>query len=99
MSTIIGANNDPLASFTLEPGKPVRIWWYGFGEGGIGYNVGFPFPSVIKTLSNRVVADNHGMESVDFSSTGLIYTVDLHAEDSLGGDEFAVFRIEIGSLS
>jgi hypothetical protein len=100
MSTIIGANNNPLVSFTLNPGEPARIWWWGFGPDGVGYNIGSAFPSSLYTVSNRVVTDNNGMEWVDWAGpSGVLYTVDLHAEDSQGTGNIAAFRIQIGQLS
>lgn len=100
MSYIIGANNNPLVNFTLNPGDPARIWWYGFGPDGVGYNVGFAFAPSIWTVSNRIVVDNNAMEYADWAGpSGVLYTVDLHAEDARGTGIAAVYRIEIGELS
>lgn len=97
MSLIFGSNNDPLDSFTLDPGSAMRLWWWGFDE---EYNVGFPFTPSIATASNRVVTDDHGMEWVEWSDhDGLLYTTDVHAEDSRGTGVAAVFRMQIGHLS
>ena len=100
MSYIIGANNNPLVNFTVNPGDGIRVWWYGFGPDGVGYNVGFAFAPSIWTVSNRIVVDNNALEYVDLAGpSGVLYTVDLHAEDSRGTGIAAAFRIEIGQLS
>jgi hypothetical protein len=99
MSYIIGANNNPLVNFTLNPGDSTRIWWYGFGPSGVGYNTGFAFAPSIFTVSNRIVVDNNAMEYAEWAgASGVLYTVDLHAEDSRGTGIAAVYRIEIGEL-
>jgi hypothetical protein len=97
MSLIFGSDGDPLVNFTLDLGSTMRLWWWGFGE---QYNVGFPFAPSIATVSNRVVADNHGMEYVEWPDhTGLLYTTDVHAEDTRHTGIAAVFRMQIGHLS
>ena len=99
MSTIIGADNNPLVNFTLSPGDSTRIWWYGFGAGGVADHVGFPFIPSIATLFSRVVADNHGMEYAEWAGDSkILYTVDLHAEATDTYNGSAAFRILIGQL-
>jgi hypothetical protein len=99
MSYIIGQNNNPYVNFLLNPGESASIWWDGFGQDGVGYNTGSAFPSSVYTESNRVVTDNVGMEwSASAGPSGVVYTIDLHAENSLGTGIQAVFRVQIGSL-
>ena len=96
MSQIFGSNNNPLDNFTLDPGKSMRMWWYGFGNSL--YNVGFPcFPSLVSP-SNRIVTDDHGMEWSDDHNDWL-YTTDVHAEASQGNAQPADFRMWVGLLS
>ncbi|GLE53454.1 hypothetical protein [Mycobacterium montefiorense] len=94
MSQIIGDHN-PLVNFTLNPGAGVQVWWTGVGA----YNIGFPFPSAVWTQSSRVVADSHSMDwSRGAGPSGIVYTVNLHAEGNGTGSP-AAFRVQIGQLS
>jgi hypothetical protein len=98
VSMILGQGGDPYTNFSLDVGKSLRIWWWGYGRDL--YNVGFPFPPEPYTHSNRVVAVNHGMEDVSWPDhDGRLYTVDVSAEASRDTSTPAAFRIQIGALS
>jgi hypothetical protein len=98
MSMILGPGGDPWANWSLDPGKTMRIWWWGYGRDL--YNVGFPFPPAPFGDFNRTVAVNHGMENVNWPShQGLLYTLDVRAEPSRDSSMPAWFRVQIGSLA
>jgi hypothetical protein len=96
MSQIIGANNNPLTNFTLNPGQTARFTWSG---GAANFIVGFPFPSAVFTQSSRIVATETTMEwSPGIGGDGLLYGVNLRAESN-GTGAPAVFRMQVGQLS
>jgi len=97
MSQIIGANNNPLTNFTLNPGQATRFWWTG---GGANFTVGFPFPSaVFISASSRIVATETTMETLpEVGGDHLLYGTNLRAESN-GTGAAAVFRMQIGQLS
>ena len=98
MSMILGRDGDPLVNWSLDPGKSMRIWWWGYGANF--YNVGFPLPPQPFGDFNRIVAVNHGMENVDWPShQGLIYTLDVRAEPSRNSYWSAWFLVQIGGLA
>lgn len=98
MSMILGQGDDPYTNFSLDVGKSLRIWWWGYGHDR--YNVGFPVPPEPYAHSNRIVAVDQGMEDVSWPDhDGPLYTVDVRAEPSRDTSTPAIFRIEIGALS
>ena len=97
MAQIIGANNNPLTNFTLNPGQAARFTWSG---GAANFTVGFPFPSaVFISASSRIVATEHTMETLpEIGGDHLLYGVNLRAESN-GTGASAVFRMQVGQLS
>ncbi len=94
MAWIIGPS--PGTNFTILPGgPPIRhsFWW---GPLGNGPQVGFAMPPNIATAGNRVVSSNQAVEEGD---SGIVYTVDVSCEDTVGTGRGAAYQLIVGSLT
>jgi hypothetical protein len=96
MSTVVGANHNPLVNYLLNPGQPGRLEWSG---GNANFIVGFPFPSAVFTQASRIVVTENTMEwRAGIPDDGLVYGTNLRAESN-GTGAPAAFRMQLGQLS